>query len=94
MIIGKSTHDAAMAEKDAEIAELMREIAKTGVLLTEARAERDAAWRTIAHLRTDIAAQGRQITELLPLAEKARRMTRGLIPGGPKALAKQQARAA
>ncbi len=47
-----------------------------------------------AHLRAENAAQQREIDALKPLAEKARRMTRGLIPGGPKALAKQQARAA
>ncbi len=47
-----------------------------------------------AHLRAENAAQQREIDAMKPLAEKARRMLGGLIPGGPKALAKQQARAA
>ena len=49
----KAKHDALKQTTDAREKELLAEIAKTGVLLTTARNDRDVAHRKSAHLKAE-----------------------------------------
>lgn len=89
--VKQSTHEAAIAAKDAEIAGLAYRLVKeeeranriAGRLLT---AESQAA---TARIERDTAQRERDSLE--PDALKYRRVSANLIPGGPKAKAKREA---